>query len=118
MAEYRDFTKLEKHGGLLQLLTALEHRLGPGSFQIVDHWESDLAAIGVAHPHNREVLAYIAVYGPEDFYVELENPPRPGSELPYSAVGEFRKVNFDRLAQIVAGHLSTADGDVRTRIPV
>ena len=31
-----------------------------GAFQVVDHWQGDLDAIGVAHPRNRELLAYVA----------------------------------------------------------
>jgi hypothetical protein len=106
MADHADFTGLEKHGAVLQLLANLEQRLGCGAFQVADHWESDLDAVGIADPRNRERLAYIAVYGPDDFYVELELPPPPDSEFPYSLAGEFRCTTFDEVAQIVAKHLA------------
>lgn len=103
--------KFQKHDAVLKMLSRLEHRLGSGTFQIVDHWESDLDAIGVAHPSNGELLAYIAAYGPEDFYVELELPPEQGSELPYSVAGQFRSLTFDEVARIVAKHLSSSGTD-------
>jgi hypothetical protein len=106
VAEHADSNKLEKHEAVLGLLARLEKRLGRGSFQIVDHWDSDLDAIGVAHPRNLELLAYIAAYGPEDFYVELELPPKPGSELPYSVAEQFRSLGFDEVAHLVANHLA------------
>jgi hypothetical protein len=118
MAEYGEFSKLQKHDGVLEMLAKLERRLGRGSFQIVDHWEGLLDAVGIAHPFNREVLAYIAAYGPEDFHVELELPPLAGSELPYSVAGEFRSVTFDELVQIVAKHFSSGGPDVQRQTPV
>jgi hypothetical protein len=117
MAEDTDFQRLVKNDAVLKLLSRLQYRLGGGRFQIVDHWESDLDAIGVAHPRNRELLAYIAAYGPEDFYVELELPPEHGSELPYSVAGQFRSLTFDEVAQIVAKHLSSGGPDSQDQMP-
>ena len=51
---------MQKHDAVLEMLTKLERRLGRGSFQIVDHRESLLDAVGIAHPRNRELLVYIA----------------------------------------------------------
>jgi hypothetical protein len=117
MAGHPDFTKLQKHDTVLQLLANLEYRLGTGTFQIVDHWEGDLGAIGIAHPCNRELLAYVAVYGPDDCYVELEVPPQAGSELPYSVAGEFRSATFDDVAHIVAKHFAATDPQEHPRMP-
>jgi hypothetical protein len=118
MAEYAGYSKLQKDGTVLEMLAKLEQRLGRGSFQIVDHWDSLLDAVGIAHPRNREVLVYIAAHGPEDFHVELELPPLAGSELPYSVAGEFRSVTFDDLVQIVAKHFSSGGPDVQKQTPV
>lgn len=109
MADHNDFTKLEKHPALLDLLKNLERSLGPGAFQVVDHWQGDSDAIGVAHPLNRKLLAYIAAHGSDDFYIELELPPQPGSELPYSVAGEFQSLSFDQAAVIVAEHFANGN---------
>jgi hypothetical protein len=52
MTEHADFTKLEKRDAVLGMLARLEKRLGRGTFLVVDHWEGDLDAIGVADPRN------------------------------------------------------------------
>jgi hypothetical protein len=109
MAEYPDLSGLEKDPAVLDLLSRLAQRLGHGAFQVVDHWEADLNAVGIAHPNNREQLAYIAVRGPDDLYVELELPPTRGSELPYAVAGEFRSLSFDQAAQIVSRHLGCTE---------
>jgi len=118
MAEFAGHPRLQKHDAVFEMLTKLERRLGRGKFQIVDHWESDLDAVGVAHPSNRALLAYIAVYGPEEFYIELEVAPPAGSELPYSVAGDFRSLTFDELAQIVAQHFSSGGLDIQSQTPV
>lgn len=109
---------MEKHNAIFEMLASLEHRLGRGTFQIVDHWEGDLNAVGVAHPRNRELLAYIAANGPEDFYVELEVPPPPGSELPYSVAGRFRSLTFNKLAEVVAKHLASEGPEIQRNATV
>lgn len=113
MADHADFTSFVKQDALRGMLARLDQRLGRGTFQIVDHWESDLDAIGVAHPRNRELLAYIAACGCDEFYVELELP-HARSELPYSVAGTFRSLTFDDLADIVAKHLALGgQGDLQ-----
>jgi hypothetical protein len=67
MTEFAGLPKLQKHDAVLEMLIKLERRLGRGAFQIVDHWESDLDAVGVAHPRNRALLAYISAYDPDEF---------------------------------------------------
>jgi hypothetical protein len=93
-------------------LIELERRLGQGAFRIVDHWEADLRAIGIAHPHDDHRLAYIAM-GEVDatYFLELETAPAPGSELPYAVMGKFHSVTFDELAMLIAGHLNNAGTD-------
>jgi hypothetical protein len=104
--------RLEKDDDIMRMLAKLQQRLGVGAFQVVDHWEADLRAIGIADPLDEHRLAYIAAVDPAgNFYVELEDAPPVGSELPYSISGRYRDVNFDRLAELVAGHLRCAGPD-------
>jgi hypothetical protein len=68
---------LDKDPIIIALLERLGERLGPDSFDIVDHWESDLCAVGIASPRDHGILAYLSCYGePEGrYHVELELPP-------------------------------------------
>jgi hypothetical protein len=75
---------------------------------IVDHWEADLCAIGLAIPGDPRRLVYISTWNrPQNsFFVELEAAPPDGSEMPYVGVGKFESVDRDRLLQIVVNHLN------------
>ena len=99
-------TQLQKDPSIIRLLDGLRARLGPRAFDVVDHWESDLCAIGIARPDNHGVLVYISTYDENDecSSVSLELPPQPGSDFPYTAVGDHDTANFDELAEIVRRH--------------
>jgi hypothetical protein len=110
MGNDETLARLQKDDHIIRLLAQLQERLGVGAFQIVDHWEADLRAIGIAHPSNVQRLAYIAAPDPAhgSFYVELEDEPQAGSDLPYSLVGRYRNISFDELVRLVAAHFRSA----------
>ncbi len=89
---------------VLQELTAL---FEPGAFVIVDHWDADLCAIGIAQPHNHQVLVYISTYRqPNHAYaVDLELPSDTDDDVPYQAVAQYDLVDFPTLATLVGTHL-------------
>jgi hypothetical protein len=88
-------------------LVELERHLGQGAFRIVDRWEADLRAVGIAHPNDEHRLAYIAVNEVDDtYFLELETASAPDSELPYAMTRKFHAVTFDELAMLIAGHLN------------
>ena len=99
-------TQLQKDQSIARLLDGLEARLGPRSFDVVDHWEGDLCAIGIARPDNHEVLVYLCTYGQsgEHCSVSLELPPQPGNDVPYAAAGDHDAASLDELAEIVRRH--------------
>ena len=84
----------------------LKGRFGP-SLVVVDHWESDMAATGLAIESQPDHLVYIATEAPPTtYFVELETAPVDGSELPYATVGQFHAVDRERLATILDDHLN------------
>src|SRR5690242_9799065 len=96
---------LDKEEVILDVLDRLLARLGPAGFDIVDHWDCDLRAVGVASPSNHGVLAYI--YAADNgFYVELELPPPPGDDFPYEVAGQHSGLIREQVVDIVARHLS------------
>src|SRR5262245_31947164 len=52
---------LEKDPRILDVLDRLKLTLGADAFDIVDHWSSDLIAVGIASPQNHQGLVYIGV---------------------------------------------------------
>lgn len=100
--------RVAKDQRLMVVLTELEESLGPGAFRIVDHWESDRMAIGIAHPNDEHLLAYVALGNADDRYeVELETEPFHDSELPYAVSGRFNDITLGELKTLVAQHLNT-----------
>lgn len=104
-------TALDKDPAIVAALDYLWSRLGPDAFVLVDHWASDLCAVGIASPRNPGVLIYISCYGelPEHFGYELELPPPPGDDFPYQVAGTRTALLLPKLADVVAGHLKQAE---------
>ena len=93
-----------KDEDIRQVVRKLQDELSTGAFDIVDHWDADPCAIGIARPDNHGVLVYIAVC--ENFYfVSLELPPVK-EDLPYLQTDEFNNIDFKMLVSIVKQHLS------------
>lgn len=90
------------------MIDGLRVRLGPDAFDVVDHWESDAFAIGIACPDNHAVLAYISTIegGNKGCSVSLELPPRPGSDMPYSTAGDYNVASLDELVEIIRRHFA------------
>ncbi|MBS0265205.1 MAG: hypothetical protein JSS02_24950 [Planctomycetes bacterium] len=92
------------------MLDRLRSRLGAGAFDVVDHWDADLCAVGIARPDNHSVLVYISTFGRSDggYFVSLEFPPQPDDEQwanhPYTPAGEQRVSSFDELVQVIQRH--------------
>jgi hypothetical protein len=75
-AEFRCMA-LQKHKSITELLDRLRTRLGTAAFDVIDHWEGDLCAVGVARPDEHGILVYVSTFGePEgSYFVSLELPP-------------------------------------------
>jgi hypothetical protein len=94
---------LKKDTTIVQLLEILRDRLGAGAFEVVDHWEADMSAIGIASPRDHRVLAYLGCFGrePGSYDVELESPAEMNG-----FVREHRNVDLEILVRVVREHLS------------
>jgi hypothetical protein len=101
---------IEKDTSVLSALESLRRRYSDGTLKIVDHWDGDLMAVCVSSTQNPDRLVYFSTCGLPTgrYYVELEYPPRAGSELPYEQGEIFEDVNLEELSAIVAHHLGIA----------
>jgi hypothetical protein len=99
--------ELVKDEAIKDLLAKLPKALRGRAYQVVDHWEASLCAIGVASPEEKRVLAYISTFDkPRGYYfLSLELPPPPGSVREYVPAGEYEHVDFPTLARLVRAHL-------------
>ena len=95
----------KKHPAIRRFVGELTRRFGQEAVSVVDHWDCDSVAIGLARPDDHSVLAYVASYTESSFYVELELAPEPGSDLPYAVAGRYESLAFEDALAKVAGHL-------------
>ena len=74
---------------------------------LADHWADDTTAVGIACPSDPRYLVYISGRGPatDHYYVELELPPQPDDDFPYTPAGSFDSVDYATLRDIVEKHL-------------
>ena len=97
---------VDKDESITQMLTELRVELGDGAFDVVDHWDTDSFATGVARPDNHGVLVYVSTLAlrKNKYWVSLELPPKPGDDHPYEPAGEREATGIQELASIVRAH--------------
>jgi hypothetical protein len=104
--------QLQKDETIIRLLAKLRERLGVAGFDVVDHWELDLCAVGIARRGESKVLVYVSTHGqPEStYFVSLELPPESGNQEwanhPYTPAGECVARSFEELVEVIRKHLA------------
>ena len=53
---------IKKEQSIMQFISKLTAAIGGNSFQVVDHWDSDLCAVGIAAPDDPDRLVYVSTY--------------------------------------------------------
>lgn len=98
--------RVDKDRSIVVLLTRLYTDLGTTAFDIVDHWESDLCAIGLAMTSDHATLVYVSTYGHPcgDYDYELETAPRTEKEV-YSVAGRGN-ATYDELVTVIRDHFN------------
>jgi hypothetical protein len=99
-----------KDASVLDCLTQLERAMGSGVFRVVDHWDADLCAVGIASPGDAKRLVYVSTWQKEAgrYYYECEIPRLPTSEDEpnYAVVEKADDVDFDTLLAAVRRHFT------------
>lgn len=98
---------LNKDQSLRDVLARLVSDLGEGVFEVVDHWDGDLCAIGLARPADQRYLVYVCTFPPETelFAYECERPPTD-PDFPYDSDGMVEEASYDQLLDAVRQHLA------------
>jgi hypothetical protein len=89
------------------MVGALAGRLDARQIQIIDHWEGDLFAVGIARADDPARLVYVSTYRmpPEHYAFECEEPRR-GEE--YRVLETADLATFSQLVEAIRRHLSVA----------
>lgn len=97
---------MEKDASIQELLVKLTSLVEPGAFEIVDYWDADLFAIGLARPGESSVLAYVSTReAPGRYTVHLELMPSEDSGLPYTPGDVHEGLDWNALVTVVGAHL-------------
>lgn len=96
----------KKDESIARMLNELRAELGADAFDVVDHWESDTSAIGIARRDDHGVLVYVSTYGrnSNQYWVSLEFPPRTDDSSPYVPAGERVVHGVQELVSVVRSH--------------
>jgi len=97
---------MEKDARIQKLLVLLQ--LEKRGWVIVDHWDADLCAVGIATAGFPRKLVYVSVLGMPDgnYYFECESPT--GAEATeYQVTQEGNADSIDKLLVVLERHLST-----------
>ena len=94
----------EKDSSIVDLLDALN--LESRAWEVVDHWEGDLCATGVAARQDRRRLVYVSTFDHEpgrySYQCEIPNGP---DEVDYRAVRSGENVTLRELIDAMELHL-------------
>lgn len=96
---------LIKDGSIWLLLAELAQRLDSHQIKVVDHWDADLFAVGVARADAADKLVYVSTFRKEPglYAYEAEEPGRQHESRP-AARGDG--VTLEQLVDILRHHLS------------
>jgi hypothetical protein len=98
-----------KDSSLRTLITELLRYLPPNSFVLVDHWDADPFAIGLAKPSEEDHLVYITsdrdVFG--RYFMSRELPSDNDLDE-YLEAGSDQFDNVEELAKAIEIHLGAA----------
>ncbi|WP_448954872.1 hypothetical protein [Labrys neptuniae] len=99
--------RMHKHIAIVRALAHLRDRLGDEAFQLVDHWEGDDLATGIASPQDANRLVYIACPDalPSAYTAILERASSSENEIPFEECGSFEGLDVDGLVDVVSVHL-------------
>ena len=97
---------LRKDTSVWLLLGELAHRIDSQSYQVVDNWEADLYAVGVAALNNPDHLVYVCTFEQPQGTVVYECETS-STDTPYIATSGTAG-SVDELASIIQQHLKQA----------
>ena len=92
------------------MLNELRAELGEGAFDVVDHWDTDACAVGIARPDDHGVLVYISTHDHrknQHYWVSLELPAKDGDDAPYVSAGDRQVQGIQELVSVVREHLGS-----------
>ena len=97
---------LNKDKSIKAVLERISSNIGEENLCLVDHWDADLCAIGIAKKDDNAQLVYISTYNKpyREFYYELEFSSKIKADT--SNLQLEGDVKYNELIKIIKSHLS------------
>ncbi len=96
-----------KDASIEALITRLD--LPTRAWIVVDHWQGDLFAVGIASRRDPARLVYVSTFGKPTGLFEYECESRPSTaDEAYRVAHEGEDVDFDALFAVMSSHLDGA----------
>jgi len=92
-----------KDPAIVELLSQLD--LASRGWVVVDHWEGDLSAVGIAHAAEPRRLVYISTFGKAEGRFDYECELPGGSKEDYEVAAMAEDSTFDELLEAIIRHL-------------
>lgn len=104
---------LEKEAPIHEVLIRLRDRLGVSGFELVDHWDADLHAVGIGRPGDNRYVAHISTWAMQKgrYYLSLDAPRANDSDSEIVEVERFDNIDFSTLLTHVGRHLKYEPSD-------
>jgi hypothetical protein len=95
---------LEKDKSILELIAMLP--IDAMGWIVIDHWQADRFALGIAHPRSPRRLVYVSTFrcSPHRYNYECE-VPSGGSSMEFDVNAAADGVNFEELLQVIREHV-------------
>jgi hypothetical protein len=102
---------LEKDQSIVEFINELTNAIGKNNFQLVDHWDADLCAIGISAPDNPDKLVYVSTFGKQNkFFASTEFPNNGNDEKwkdhPYIPGADTDDLTCDELIDLIREHIN------------
>ncbi len=97
---------LHKHSSIWTFLSGLSDKLGWENYQVVDHWDADLHAIGVASLKDPARLVYVSTFQQMPGRYAFECEVSGADEMPV-AVQRGPALDLDGIVEIIRSHLKS-----------
>lgn len=89
-----------------RVLAIFREAMGRDSFDVVDHWEADPTAVGIAAPADHSRLVYVRSVSASAFDATLEVAAAADSDCPYDVVASYIGITAPELVAVVQSHLA------------
>ena len=98
---------LQKDPRIHDVLIRLRDRLGGKAFEVIDHWDADLCAVGIGRPSDNRFVAYVSTWGLPNgrYYLSLDAPSATDRDSETEEVERYEDVDFPTLVRHVARHM-------------